>query len=46
MIPAAPRNFWLERSSQKISENDRRKICSGNAAAFFGLPGRVSTLIR
>jgi len=27
---------WIERAP--ISENDRRKICYGNAAALFGLP--------
>jgi 2,3-dihydroxybenzoate decarboxylase len=28
---------WIERAP--IAENDRRKICFGNAAALFGLPG-------
>jgi predicted TIM-barrel fold metal-dependent hydrolase len=27
---------WIE--TAPISENDRRKICYGNAAALFGLP--------
>ena len=27
---------WIE--AAPISENDRRKICYGNAAALFGLP--------
>jgi 2,3-dihydroxybenzoate decarboxylase len=27
---------WIE--SAPVSENDRRKICYGNAAALFGLP--------
>jgi 2,3-dihydroxybenzoate decarboxylase len=27
---------WIE--APPISENDRRKICYGNAAALFGLP--------
>jgi predicted TIM-barrel fold metal-dependent hydrolase len=27
---------WIE--TARISENDRRKICYGNAAALFGLP--------
>jgi predicted TIM-barrel fold metal-dependent hydrolase len=29
---------WIE--TAPISENDRRKICHGNAAALLGLPSR------
>jgi predicted TIM-barrel fold metal-dependent hydrolase len=32
---------WIE--TAPISENDRRKICYGNAATLFGLPGESTT---